>query len=104
VKILVTGASGFLGRHVVATLLSRGHAVRALVRPAASVEHLRWPSTVEVARADLLDGPLNSLFLGMSSCTSVRVRLRDCPVCLCHEELEFAWQPESPWLTHTFPL
>lgn len=64
-KILVTGANGFLGRHVVATLLSRGHAIRALVRPTAFVEHLRWPSTVEVARADLLEGHLSSLFPGV---------------------------------------
>lgn len=64
-KILVTGANGFLGRYVVGTLLSRGHAVRALVRPAASVEQLGWPSTVEVARADLRNGPLNSLFPGV---------------------------------------
>ena len=30
---LVTGASGFLGRHVAAHLLARGHRVRGLVRP-----------------------------------------------------------------------
>ncbi|OWP63154.1 dihydroflavonol 4-reductase [Hymenobacter amundsenii] len=30
---LVTGANGFLGRHLVAELHRRGHAVRALVRP-----------------------------------------------------------------------
>ncbi len=31
--VLVTGANGFLGRHIVAELLGRGYAVRALVRP-----------------------------------------------------------------------
>jgi UDP-glucose 4-epimerase len=65
VKILVTGANGFLGRHVVTALLSRGHAVRALVRPAAFIEQLGWPSAVEVARADLRDGPLDALFSGV---------------------------------------
>ena len=52
-KALVTGANGFLGRHVVAALLGRGHQVRALVRPAARLEALGWPAAVEVVRADL---------------------------------------------------
>ena len=30
--VLVTGANGFLGRHLVAELLGRGYRVRALVR------------------------------------------------------------------------
>jgi 2-alkyl-3-oxoalkanoate reductase len=52
-KPLVTGANGFLGRHVVAALLARGVEVRAMVRPAARLEALGWPSSVEVFRADL---------------------------------------------------
>jgi UDP-glucose 4-epimerase len=52
-KALVTGASGFLGRHVIDALLARGIDVRALVRPAARLELLGWPSSVEVFRADL---------------------------------------------------
>ena len=55
-KALVTGANGFLGRHVVAALVARGHAVRALVRPAVSVEGLGWPASpvsIEIVRADL---------------------------------------------------
>jgi nucleoside-diphosphate-sugar epimerase len=52
-KALVTGANGFLGRHVVGALLARGIEVRALVRPAARLEALGWPSSVEIFRADL---------------------------------------------------
>src|SRR5271165_2962085 len=52
-KALVTGANGFLGRHVVASLLARGIDVRAMVRPAASLGALGWPAAVEVFRADL---------------------------------------------------
>jgi 2-alkyl-3-oxoalkanoate reductase len=52
-RALVTGANGFLGRHVVAALLARGLEVRALVRPAARLEEFGWPYSVEVFRADL---------------------------------------------------
>jgi UDP-glucose 4-epimerase len=52
-KALVTGANGFLGRHVVAALFARGIEVRAMVRAAARLETLAWPSEVEVFRADL---------------------------------------------------
>jgi 2-alkyl-3-oxoalkanoate reductase len=52
-KALVTGANGFLGRHVVAALLARGIEVRAMVRPAARLEALGWPASVDVFRADL---------------------------------------------------
>jgi UDP-glucose 4-epimerase len=53
VKVLVTGANGFLGQHVVSALLARGHQVTALVRPAAKVESLGWPEQVQLFRADL---------------------------------------------------
>jgi nucleoside-diphosphate-sugar epimerase len=52
-RALVTGANGFLGRHVVGALLARGIEVRAMVRPAVRLEGLGWPSSVEVFRADL---------------------------------------------------
>jgi dihydroflavonol-4-reductase len=39
-KILVTGATGFLGRHLVAHLVEQGYAVRALVREASDTAHL----------------------------------------------------------------
>jgi UDP-glucose 4-epimerase len=52
-KALVTGANGFLGRHVVSALLTRGIEVRAMIRPAARVEALGWPSSVEIFTADL---------------------------------------------------
>ena len=52
-KVLVTGANGFLGRHVVDALLARGVEVRAMVRPAARVEQFGWSSKVEIFRADL---------------------------------------------------
>ena len=50
-KVLVSGAAGFLGRAVVDSLLDRGHEVRAIVRPASP--RPVWPDSVEVFRADL---------------------------------------------------
>jgi UDP-glucose 4-epimerase len=52
-KALVTGANGFLGRHVVSALVARNVEVRALVRPAARIDELGWPGSVEIFRADL---------------------------------------------------
>src|ERR1700726_232465 len=52
-RALVTGANGFLGRHLVGALLARGIDVRAMVRPATRLEAIGWPSSVEVFRADL---------------------------------------------------
>ena len=48
-KALVTGANGFLGRHVVGALLARGIEVRAMVRPAVRLEALGWPASVETS-------------------------------------------------------
>ncbi|KES05035.1 hydroxylase [Streptomyces toyocaensis] len=49
-KILVTGATGTVGRQVVAELLARGHEVRALTRDPAGAG---LPGEVDVVRGDL---------------------------------------------------
>lgn len=51
--MLVTGASGFVGRHAVRRLLEDGHAVRALVRPASLAVFARDFPTVEARPGDL---------------------------------------------------
>ncbi len=53
-RVLVTGATGFLGAAICRELLARGHAVRALVRPASALAGLEGLG-VEVARGDVLD-------------------------------------------------
>lgn len=66
-KVLITGANGFLGRAVVMAFLARGHHVRALVRPAADVKEL-WPEDVELVRADLRSPPpLQAFFDGVDA-------------------------------------
>jgi dihydroflavonol-4-reductase len=57
--LLITGAGGFIGRHVTARALAEGHAVRATLRDPGRAAELRvalgGPEALEVARADLMD-------------------------------------------------
>jgi uncharacterized protein YbjT (DUF2867 family) len=63
--ILVIGATGRVGRHVVDQLLQRGAAVRVLTRDAATAN---FPAEVEVAQGDLLDiDALRSAFTGIKA-------------------------------------
>jgi dihydroflavonol-4-reductase len=53
-KILVTGASGFLGKHLVRSLLADRHEVISFVRPTSRMEELRKMDT-EVVYGDIRD-------------------------------------------------
>jgi Nucleoside-diphosphate-sugar epimerases len=55
VRVLVTGAAGFAGGHLVDMLLERGDEVRALVRPVEDARRLQTLSGVEVVHGDLTD-------------------------------------------------
>jgi uncharacterized protein YbjT (DUF2867 family) len=63
--ILVTGATGNVGRQVVEQLVKRGAEVRALVRDPAKAE---FPAGVSVVQGDLLDvDSLRNAFSGVST-------------------------------------
>ncbi len=64
-RILVTGATGFVGRNVVAQLVDKGVEVRALTRNRAKAN---FPAAVEVAEGDLSDpSSLDGLFTGLDA-------------------------------------
>ena len=65
--LLVTGATGFVGSAVAASLHERGHAVRAVVRDPSRADVL--PAGVERVAADLADA--DSLARAMDGCEGV---------------------------------
>ncbi|WP_285375578.1 NAD(P)-dependent oxidoreductase [Pseudomonas sp. lyk4-TYG-107] len=52
-KVLVSGATGFVGRHLVAALLARGCAVRAVARKTDTAASMPWINDVEFVAADI---------------------------------------------------
>lgn len=78
--MLVTGAGGFLGSRVVSELLERGHAVRALVRPASAATPAEWRGRAEIVRADLRATPaLENLFDGVDVLVHLAATVRGTP-------------------------
>lgn len=57
-KVLVTGATGYVGGRLVPRLLAAGHQVRVLVRRGRSIAGRPWADRVEVFVGDLVDGEL----------------------------------------------
>ncbi len=55
-RILVTGATGYVGGRLIPRLLEAGHEVTALVRDAGRVGGREWSERVTLLEGDLLDG------------------------------------------------
>ena len=62
-KVLVTGATGFVGRHLVAALLARCCEVRAVARNAEKAQGMPWINHVEFVAADIHAADLNVVAL-----------------------------------------
>ncbi|WP_159604240.1 SDR family oxidoreductase [Agromyces humi] len=54
-RVLVTGATGYIGGRLVARLVEAGHDVRVLVRRAERLRDVPWAASVDVVEGDLLD-------------------------------------------------
>lgn len=69
--VAVTGATGFVGRHLVRELLSRGHTVRALVRDAQKAKPIARNAAVEIVVGDVCDSQALDRLLKTSRGTPV---------------------------------
>lgn len=54
-RVLVTGATGYVGGRLVPRLVAAGHQVRVLVRNPARLRDVPWAADVEVVEGDLVD-------------------------------------------------
>jgi uncharacterized protein YbjT (DUF2867 family) len=54
-RVLVTGATGYVGGRLVPRLVAAGHEVRVLVRNAARLRDVPWAAEVDVVEGDLVD-------------------------------------------------
>ena len=54
-KVLVTGATGYVGGRLVPKLLERGHSVRVIVRDNHRLDEVPWRDAVDIVEGDLVD-------------------------------------------------
>ncbi|MBS4077785.1 MULTISPECIES: NAD-dependent epimerase/dehydratase family protein [Pseudomonas] len=68
-NVLVTGATGFVGRHLISALLAKGINVRAVSRNVEAARVLPWFTDVEFVAADIHSADLDveALALGMDA-------------------------------------
>lgn len=55
-RVMVTGATGFVGQHVVTALLKQGHTVVAIARNINTARKMSWFGSVEFIQCDLHEG------------------------------------------------
>jgi nucleoside-diphosphate-sugar epimerase len=74
VKVLVTGATGFVGSHAVRRLLADGHEIRALARTPSKVTPLMFQMGVDADRIEVVAGDItdrDSVRAAVDGCDAV---------------------------------
>ncbi len=67
-RVLVAGATGYVGRRLVPELLAAGHQVRCMARTPANLRDEQWADRVEVVQADVTDrDSLDAAFEGIGA-------------------------------------
>lgn len=84
-KILVTGASGFLGGRLCHALLRQGYSVRALVRPTSDLSALPPPNA---------DGAFEIVFGDVTDYRSLLAAFADCNVIFHAAAVVEPWLPD----------
>jgi len=82
-KLLITGANGFLGRACVMAALAQGHSVRALVRSAAV-----FPEGVEIVQGDLAKGCDAAWLTGIDAVIHTAASVSNAPDALARDTLQ----------------
>lgn len=54
-RVLVTGATGYIGGRLVSRLLDQGHTVRCLARTPSKLRDVPWASKIEIVQGDVTD-------------------------------------------------
>lgn len=84
-KVLVTGASGYLGGRLCHALVNRGYSVRALVRRTSDISNLPSPTT---------DGPLQLVYGDVTDCTSLLDASTGCKIIFHAAAVVEPWLPD----------
>src|SRR5574338_1691152 len=93
-KILVTGATGYIGNKLAHVLAERGHTVHALVRSSVAADLLRHPN-IHVFIGDIMDP--DSLAVAMKNCRQVYHAAAFAKLWDKNRSEEHTSERQSPW-------